>query len=250
MDTLWKYENYQTSKPLIPNTSIIEYDLKSANISVAKEFGLLPYDMIEDLSKVDKKTREVKVGLYKRDHKEYNDLEKAAFMQARKMFFDQNELTPDRIVSIKKDAIFVSGRVTKTKLTPNIDFRPKNEYTSYLMLKPVEVYYVGGAKAHLDVKKINDEVYLTKHANYFGTFIVDFLRRLELAEKKDILRFVRDFYDQYRWMMLEPDYYREFNAMSYYLYKDGSKYDICIDKDDLNIEYNLKLILFIMELLL
>lgn len=248
MNELWRNESYLTSERLITNTTIVEYDLKSANTSVAKEFGLLSDEAISKLNKLPKKERNIKLGLYKKDHKEYNEKERAAFMQARKLFFDINELTPNRIVAIKKDAIFVEGVVKETQVTKNLLFREKNEYTSYLFLKPLEIFYAGSKG--LDIKKMNMNIYDEYHKEYFGSFIFGVLRGLEVMSRKDVLRYIRNFFDNYKWLKLDPDYYRQFSPQSKFVDKDGLMYDICIDIDQLDITYNMKLILEILSLLL
>lgn len=248
MNELWRHESYLTMERLITNTTIIEYDLKSANTSVAKEFGLLPDEMINKLNKLPKKERNVKLGLYKKDHKEYNEKERAAFMQARKLFFDANKLEDHRIVAIKKDAIFVEGVVSQTQITKNLLFREKSEYTSYLFLKPLEIFYSG--KTGLDIKRMNMDIYNECHKDYFGSFVFGVLRGLEIMSRKDVLRYIRNFFDNYKWLKLDPDYYRQFSPQSKFVDKEGLMYDICVDIGELDISYNMKLILEILSLLL
>ena len=55
---------------------------------------------------------------------------------------------------------------------------------------------------------------------------------------------IRKFYDEYKWLKLDPEYYREFNASSRFSYKDGTYSGIEWKEDlsELNILYNQKII--------
>lgn len=249
MGELYLRDNYRTSNILLYNTTIFEYDLKSANTSVAKEYKLLPEEFIKELEGYAKQKREVMHGLYKRDHKEYNELEKAGLASARKLFFERNSIEDNRIVAIKKDAIFVEGRCMETKLTENLDFRLKNEYTSYMYLNPFEIYYSSINKP-LDVKGINDEVYKLHHHEYFGGFIAGIFRILEVGERKDALKYIRLYYDQYKKRELSPEHYREFTALSVFRDMEGLTYDMCIDIDELDIRVNASVITKILQILI
>lgn len=248
MTDLWQYDKYLTSNNVMINTDIFEYDIRSANTSLAKEYKLLPDSMITKLEALPKRERVVEVGLYKRDHREYNELEKAAFADARRRFFHLNNIDSDRVISIKRDAIFLEGRVLITKITNNIEFRMKNEYTSFMNLKPLEIYYTTGKP--LDVKGMGVDVYLEKHHDYFGGCIEGMFARFETLGPKYVYRYLRDITDRYKWRELPVEYYREFNALSRYLYKDGQTYDIVTDIDSLDISYNFNLLLKIVGLLL
>lgn len=234
---IWELDRYQTPRKKVLNSSIIEYDMKSANISLAKEFHLLPEKKIKELEALPKKDRVVQIGLYKREHKDYNEKEKAAFTEARRMFFDRNELSKNRVVSIKRDAIFVEGQVLETKLTDNIEFRPKNEYTSYMEVSPLELYYAKGKP--LEVKGIDSQIYLEKHHDYFGRYLEEFFRVYEMASsRKNALMFLKDFATEYKWRRIAPECYREFNSRSRYLYRDGKYYDILVLPESLMIQHN------------
>ena len=248
MGKLWELDSYLLEEKLIPNTTIIEYDLQSASTSIAAEFGLLSDEMIARFNKLPKGDRNRAIGLYKRDHKEYGDMEKAGFMQARKMFFEQNDLAVSRVIAIKRDAIFVEGEVFCTRLTDHLNFRKKNEYTSYLNLNSLEIFY--RKNFGLDVKKMNREVYEEYHKEYFGSFIESVLRGLEFMRRKDLLRYIRNFYDKYRWLQLDSEYYREFSPRSEFAYKDGLRYSLCTDIAQVDMSYNMQCILYILNLLL
>ena len=240
IDIFWLRDQYLSDIDAMFNKTIVEYDLKSANTSLARQFRLLPEEKIKEIESMPKQDRVVAIGMYKRDHPEYSEKEKAAFAAARKLFMVKNGLDETDIHSVKRDAIFCLRYVKHERVADNLLFRPKNFYTSYIHLKPFEIYY--SAAEGIDVKGMDDDVYATRHEDYFGSFLCSMIRRQETGN--DVLRYIRKFWDNYKWRRLDAEYYREFNAQSQYLYKDGlrSMEEYRGDIDELDISYNLQLI--------
>jgi hypothetical protein len=245
---LWSRDSYDTPLNALFNYTIIEYDMKSANTSLAREFDLLPEEEIRKIENLPKKEREIAIGCIKRDTEGYSAKEKIAFEAARKFFFEQNEILEEEVVSIHRDAIFVTRYVEHEQVTKNINFRKKNAYTSYVNLG-VKIFK---KPEGLDIKGIDDEIYETKHSMYFGSFLNDMIHRIEATPRDSYLRYIRDFYDQYKWRKLDPGYYREFNARSNFHYFDGRYADeeYTENLELVDTSYNLQLILkFLMMLL-
>lgn len=240
IDGFWSKDYYLSDADAMFNRTIVEYDLKSANTSLAREYKLLPEEKIKEIESLPKKERVVAIGLYKRDHPEYSEVEKLAFAHARRSFMTMNDLDEADIHSVKRDAIFCLRYVRNEQVGDHLIFRPKNEYTSYIHLRPFELYY--NSKNGLDIKGMDDEVYTTRHEDYFGKFLCSMIRRQETGN--DVLKYIRKFWDKYKWRQLETDYYREFNAQSQYLYKDGlrSMEEYRGDINELDISYNSQLI--------
>lgn len=242
MSELWELDKYQADIISLINRTIIEYDMKSANTSLAKEFHLLPMEKIKELEAMGKRSRNVAVGKIKRSDPTYQAKEKVAFAEARRMFFEMNDVKDTEIIAIKRDAIFLNRYVPTTKVGTYINFRPKNEYTSFVYLKPLEIYY---SKNGLDIKGMNDEVYLRYHKEYFGHFISSTIRILENCSKEDAERYITDVFDAYKWRKLDSGYYREFNNTSQFRYLNGevSMEEYMEDLSALDISHNFKLII-------
>ena len=71
----------------IINRRIIEYDLKSANTSLCKEYSLLPETTINKIESMKKSDRVVAIGKLQRKDKEFNSNLKDSFRDIRKRFF-------------------------------------------------------------------------------------------------------------------------------------------------------------------
>ena len=246
---LWERDSYKTPVKALFNHRIVEYDMKSANTSIAREFGLLPEKRIKELENLPKKDREIAVGLILRDNPGYSEKQKLGFIAARKLFFTQNEILDEEVVAIKRDAIFVMRYVDNEQVTDNIDFRMKNVYSSFINLgKNIEIYY---NQEGLDIKGIDDEIYQERHSEYFGMFLYSLIRRIESSERNSYLTYLRMMFDMYKHRQLDSGYYREFNAKSQFYYLDGSyaNEEYIEDLNAVDISCNLNIILKLMTML-
>ena len=246
---LWELDSFRSDVVLRINQRIIEYDMKSANISLARVFHLLPEKEINRIASLGKKERVIAVGKIKQKDPTYNAREKRAFADARRAFFEINNISNNDVVAIKRDAIFLTKYVKHETLFEYINFRKKQEYSSYIYLSPLELYY--DQKGGLDVKGISDDVYKSDHKDYFGEFLSSIFKALEVGGKFEATKRAIRFFDRYKWGQLSKEYYREFNPMSCYAYQDGtkSKEEYMEDMDSLDISYNFKLLLNVIQIL-
>lgn len=191
---------------------IREYDIADAGYSLIKQFKLLPESEIQRLGRLDKGIeRHIEVGKMQRDNKEFSNRLLKAFRDARFYFIETNKLTDDKIISVKKDAIFTIGEVNRTKFG-QVVFVPKNIYSSYLRfpnIQNLEIYY---NKNGIDFKQINDHS-VAKHRLYTVEFLNTFIHKMEYKDHS-LKRFMIDHIMKYKTMALEEEYYLEFNNKS------------------------------------
>lgn len=119
----------------IKNT-ISEYDIEHANISILLAKGVFDKKEYDKYVKMNKKTRNVKIGLLIKENKHIYDVIQDGFKEYIEEFILQNKLDPENnIVEINHDAVWVTGRLpTKTQFD-NVVFRQKQTYTSYYGIK-------------------------------------------------------------------------------------------------------------------
>ena len=238
---IWERHNYTNHDVgMIINGEIIEYDIKAAGMNLAKEFGYIDKKILDYLETLDKKTRNIKLGLLKKKDEQLSKKENQAFIEARKLFIVTNKLNVEDIVAIKKDAIFVSRRCNNRKFG-NIEFIPKNKYTSYMELNKLEFYY---NSTQLDIKGINDVVY-EQHEKYMIEFLKTYFSLMELNNKAKLIDYVTNFVYRYKSKLLDLGYYRELNVQSIYklnIIVEKSMYGLDnIDNsgfEDIDISYN------------
>ena len=215
MSDLYMKDTYlNTEIEYLTNRSIIEYDLKSANTSLCKEYELLPSDEIEKIESLDKKKRVVRIGLLQRKDKSFKEKLSASFIDIRKRFFEANHIEDKQILSIKKDAIFTIGEVEETDFG-FCHFVEKNRYTSYLYIKNAfnrfEFYYSSDGK--LDIKGLGDEAYAL-HKEYLISFFKQIFFHMENSSPQTLYRYLSRFATKYKKRELDIGYYREFTQNS------------------------------------
>jgi hypothetical protein len=209
--------------------SIIEYDIKSAGPSLCKEFKLLPKEVLDELDLMEKKAKNIKIGLIQKHDKEFTKNLLDAFCEARRRFLIANDLEEDDIISIKKDAIFVLNKIcTKTDFG-EIHFVGKNRYTSYFRLNKLE-FYLNTNLNKVDIKGLGQGDELQKivslHGDYILKFMLDVSRMKERNVDRDIAaRYLSDFVHKYRKKELPADYYRELSRENVFRIYDSSLND-------------------------
>lgn len=191
---------------------IVEYDMHSAGLSLIKEFKLLPEEDIQVLDKMDKKSKNVKIGLYQKDKKFAKKLLEC-FVEARKRFITSNKLTEENVLSVKKDAIFVIDTPINNTDFGEIHFSRKNSYTSYLRLNRLE-FYINTSTNIIDIKGLGQGEELEKvhelHDDYMLKFIMKFTKlRENMADKKVMTNYISNFCKKYRERKLPIGFYRE-----------------------------------------
>ena len=207
---IWERHYYRNKDiDFLMNNKIIEYDIKSAGLSLAKEFKYLSDNVINKLENMSKSERNRMMGIMKINNKQLVKNENTALIEARKKFIKLNELDIEDIISIKKDAIFVHKNCRELKFG-EIEFVPKNIYSSYMMINNIEFYY---NKNHLDIKGINDNL-LKLHNDYMLLFFKKFMCLYAVGKTNELIDFLTGFVYKYKTRNLDKEYYREFNALS------------------------------------
>lgn len=220
------------------NRSIYEYDMKNAGFNLSRAYKLLPQEKLEELGRMKKERRTIEIGKIQRSDERYKENLKKAFEEARRMFFEANNLEVNDIISIKKDAIFTIKRCDFHEFLEYIDFREKHNYTSYIRLnRKVELYY---SDQQMDIKGMSDET-IKYHKDYMIHFIHLFFHKMETEDSTTVLKFLRRFIDKYKNRELDIEYYRRFDRDPYFdVIGDEMKYYEYWDdrKEDLDITYN------------
>lgn len=199
----------------LTSREIIEYDIQSAGFNLIKKYGLLEESKIRYLESLEKKQRQIQIGLYQREDKNLIKLLNEKFVEIRKMFFEANDLSDDDVLSIKKDAIITLRRCSNTDFD-NVHFIEKNYYTSYYYINSLEIY-VGSST--LDIKGISDNK-LEKHKDYMIDFLFSIFKMMETTQRDIIIKNVKRFAEYYKNKELDVGYYRELNSDSLFKLKE------------------------------
>lgn len=201
---------------LVINTSIVEYDIKSANTSVMEYYKMIPQPKIDMIKEMSKQERVVKIGKMMRKDLTFSKQLESSFNDILIEFMKANNLDKDDdIISIKRDAAFVLNKVPKVvDFGSSVHFIPKNSYTSYVYINGYEIYY---NLNHIDVKGISDEVISSREIG-----MLDFFKEFfEIAEGSnysipELSSYMKEFVSLYKNRELDKSYYREFNNEALY----------------------------------
>ena len=222
----------------IKNVSIVEYDIKSAGFSVIKEKKLLPEKVIKKLEGMNKEDRNILIGKYQKNIPTLSKEIVDTLSEVRQAFVQYNDIKPEEILSIKKDAIFlINKKPTYLKFGENFLFRPKDSFTSYIYLNDLEVFYSSIDKK-LVVKNFksmrNAVIEYGESAEDFDPnkepLFLDIKRFLALSEKsnKDVLfDALKNYRSLYLNRELPKETYRDVES-SWYFYK-GKQFKYCTD---------------------
>lgn len=245
-------KNYTMNIPFITSGYIREYDIKQSNINIFYKYGVISDKEYEYYQSVDRYTRQRDMGLLQKDPKISKILQDGV-LEAKRIFFETNNIEEGDILSIKNDAVFVINKIPTITKFDNIEFVNKNIYTSYYKLGSLELYYfydpINNIE-NIDIKGIDDSK-LKLHEDYFLEFLKVVFSSAQTESINDTLDIIITFYNKYINMELELGYYRSFDSESVYSIKhDISNYSIYKayflnenNKYDLDISCNLQYII-------
>lgn len=211
--------DYKQTTWMNPNISylfddeIVEWDIKDAGFSLIKEFKLLPTEEINRLSKMEKGIgRHIEIGKMQKNDLEFSNRLLNAFADARKFFMQMNNITDDDIISVKKDAFFITKKPNRVNFG-QIHFVAKNSYSSYLRfpnIHNIEIYYM--PDGNMDFKQISDSC-VDRHRLYTVEFLKGFIKRMENHDNS-VKRYIMKYITEYKFLQMDEEYYLEFNNKS------------------------------------
>lgn len=247
---MWKQTNYTTPLCFI-NNSIYEYDIRKANISILLKNNVISAETYNAFLNMDKMERQIKIGLMQKNNPELKNVLELGFEEARRLLIESNSIQKEEIVSIKKDAIFVTRQLVYTSFPP-IEFVLKNRYDLFVKTEypKLEFYYgmIDNEEENLDVKGIKDEA-LPIHYGTWMTFLCEFFGYLSHGQLQEAMTLLSTTSKNYINRSLPIEYYREFNSISHFRIMPGFVSEFTIDRADescrgmLNIEYNYNLLM-------
>ena len=237
MSNLWSKSSYIAALPYVVGQYITEYDMAKANISVLLYKGVIDEKLYNELYNSDKFYREKYIGMMQKYNPKISEIKSEGIAEFRKKFIEANELTDDRILSIKSDAIFVLGEKCKhTQFDSIVNFRVANKYNTFMKIGNLELYYgidLFTGNENFDVKGIRDDK-LELHRGGMAAFTCDAFYRLLTRGSQDALRYSQEFLCSFLGRTLPVSFYRDFNAESMYSFVSmNSRFTLPSISDDM-----------------
>ena len=119
--SIWKKTSFTTPLRYV-QSSIYEYDIRKANISILLKYGAITKETYNEFLMMDKKERQIKIGLMQREDPKLKQVLETGFEEARKLLIQSNSIELDEIISIKKDALFITRPLQQTSFSPTTYF--------------------------------------------------------------------------------------------------------------------------------
>ena len=249
---LFQKVNYTADIDYLVSNYVREYDMSKANINILFHSGVIDKKDYDYYYSLDRMTRQRIIGLMIRDNKGVGEILKLGIIEAKKQFFDSNDIQDFEVLSIKNDAVYLINKVAKHTQFGNIEFKEKNLYTSYFKILKKEYYYYFNSitgEERLDIKGITDDR-LILHKDHFMEFLLVVFNTIEVGNIEEVLDIIQTFYNKYINLELDIGYYREFNSESLYKLQPISRYSefkaLYIpdnQKNMIDISYNQNLIM-------
>ena len=244
IDNIVSSKNYITPISYVQGR-IIEYDIKSANISMLKKYNMISHNHYAYLSKLPKIDREKDIGRIIRSNKEiYNTISKG-IDKSIKDFISYNNIDIKNIIRRANDALYINTPVDlKHTKIDDIIIRPKNIYSSFLNINKILFFFYYNPDINVDVKGISKDM-IELHNGYIISVIGTTILLLERSSISDALEYLNSIIESYITRKLELGYYREFNNLSGYRYSINNQSYILYNVNSLenvDISYNLNIL--------
>lgn len=227
---------------------IVEYDIRSANISILRTYNAIDENYYNYLKNLPKSDREIEIGLLiQRDKNIYNIISKG-IEEHRLMFLEANNIKSEQIIRIANDAIYINTPfdLDNRFFGDYVEFRQKSISSSILVLSNSIIIfskYLPNGMIDIDIKGINKNI--VYHQDYICSVLGTAIYMLDNCDIYDTMNYINEFIEKYLKLELSIEYYREFNSQSLYRIK-GSEMGISyMSESDINlvdITYNYTLL--------
>ena len=209
------FDRASWTSPIDCYKSIIwEYDMSQAGLSVIRDKKLISKEKGEYLANLPKHERVVQIGKLCQKDEELTEGLEEGLKDAVYEFCDTNDILESDIISIKKDAVYVTHPASKLLFGDYIKWREASRYSCFYNFSGIEVYYNQGKKI-LDVKGLTEEA-KNKHKVYFFPFLMEMLNCALSDNKLSQIVFFKSLRHKYLNWDMEEEIYREFNRQSLY----------------------------------
>lgn len=204
-------KNYQ----YIKNVPITEYDMHNAGINILSYLGYLTEEHRKYLSMFDNLQRNIIVGNMMRENPQWNEAMFNEYKKIRYSFAKHNNIFPEDILAIKKDAIFIINHPNARNLELNeyFKFTKKHEYNAYIYSYGKE-FYVNTSNGDYNVKNFNHSVAKVQEDYLFEALLTAIVLDIE-DNSKEVFNHFKNFRNEYLKRELEIPFYMDMEIGGY-----------------------------------
>lgn len=216
---LYERSTYRAPYDWLINKRIQEWDLKKANISILRQLEVISDEDYNRYLNMPKLQREIEIGKLRRN-KNIEVAYQKGLVLAKHIFFEKNAINEENVLYIDHDSITLvydwsDNRAMNItgEISPYIEFRMKNSYTSFYRLIVADfLYYNTVNQEYYRFKGMDDRKVRVVHKDYF----IDLLLSLAYSAQNDnivsTLEMIKNVYKSYCNRQMDVNYYREFNT--------------------------------------
>lgn len=245
---IYTNDRYRANVEFIINKPINEYDISKANINILFHEGVINKNSYNYYYNLPKMKRERSIGYFLRNNQNASAILSNGFKKFRKIFFESNNIDPNRVLYIDKDAItLVDFPITNTKFD-NIIFANKVNYTSFyhIPMNGSDFLYYSDNKIENYRFKYMDENVPLNHINGMLDILLSIAYAGQHEQIPEVLNMIKSIYIDYINLKLPIIYYKSFNSASKYRYKDSMLSDFMLSNinnfDNIDISFNASII--------
>lgn len=218
---LYKNGRYLANIDYVFGADIVEYDMTKANISVLRDLGHINEASYQKFLAMPKLQREITIGLMRQRDPSLTSAIKAGIIEARRAFFELNDVEDFNVLAIKDDSItLINKPVITQQVSEHVFFKVDGVYNNYFCVSKKEIYYGFNrmtSEENIRVKGIGEDS-LALHKNYMLDFISAIMQSILVESPASSIDMINHFYNAYVNKECDIGYYRRFDA--------GSRYDI------------------------
>lgn len=220
---LWGNFRYRAPIDIFVDSTIKVYDIRKANISVFREAGILDDQTYRYLYQADKLEREIYIGKLLASNPGYSQILSKGIKDAKKKFFDLNNVQDAEVLEIDNDAIYLlSDRSVLQQVSDYVFFNEAETYTSFYTDGKLRYFYYANRitrQEYLKVKGLGDYGSAV-HENFMIDFLKVLFHTAQFEGSDKAIELLRVFYSQYVSRSLDINFYRELNAKSAFAFVD------------------------------
>lgn len=217
---LWQKTNYSARIEYIIDSTIREFDISKANISILRDANVLSEEEYQYLLFAPRMERQIYIGKLQGSNTDITNILKSGIANAKRIFMESNNIQDSEILYIRNDAIAIIGNryISNLAITNRVSFRESARYSSFYKFNAIDMLYYYDPVTHaesFDVKGLGESA-TNIHKPYMIDFICELFYRAQMEGVQQAIPILQSFHYKYVRKELEIGYYREFNPQSNY----------------------------------
>ena len=218
--TLWKKINYASKIEYIVDSTIREFDISKANISILRDANCISEDEYQYFLHCPRMERQIAIGKLQGSNPELTNVIKSGIINAKRIFMESNSIDDSEVLYIRNDAIAIisAKAIKRLSITDRVSFRESARYSSFYKFNAISLLYnydpVTNSES-LDVKGLGESG-TEAHKNYMLEFLCELFYCAQMEGIQQAIMLLQTVHKNYLNRELSIEYYRELNPGSKY----------------------------------